>query len=203
MSDQNTQTLDTYQAQFANYIEGTPQVTKDDEGQAAWFRLAVKSLPHDAKILEIGSATGRDAAYIESLGYTVETTDAFDAAVEYLLSHGFNARKLNVLTDRIDGKYDLIIAAAVFLHFTEQDFRLVLEVLHENLADAGRLAIRLKNGEGEEWSSAKMESPRYFRYWNPSTLSKLLEECGYEIQSLSLEEDDKWLHVIVTSTRNN
>jgi hypothetical protein len=58
-------------------------------------------LPKTAAILELGSAHGRDADYIESLGYKIYRTDAVKAFVDYLQAKNHDASVLNA----IDGKY--------------------------------------------------------------------------------------------------
>jgi predicted TPR repeat methyltransferase len=182
MSNENQRTLATYQAQFANYIDGTPQVTNAEEAQGVWIADVLRGVPTDAKIFEIGSAFGRDADFIKSLGYEqVQASDAFDAAVEALQSKGYNAIKFDVLTDEFSTTYDVIFAAAVFLHFTEEDFKTALLKVNKALKVGGRFALSLKEGEGDEWTSAKMDAPRYFRYWTFETVIPVLESFGFKI----------------------
>jgi predicted TPR repeat methyltransferase len=168
----------------------------EHEAQAKWISDALAYAETSDKILEIGSAFGRDAEFMQALGYSPTLTDAFDAAVEYLHSNGHEATKLNVLTDKLEDEYKVIIACAVFLHFTEDEFRDVLMKLSDHIERDGVLAFSVKNGEGEEWSDEKMGAPRYFHYWNPQKIQPLLEESGYEVLNLRLEENDKWLYVI-------
>lgn len=197
MNEPNKKTLETYQNHFDNYIAGTPGVTEEHESQGVWIKEVLQYAQVADPVLEIGSAFGRDAAYMRALGYDPQVTDAFDAAVDYLRDHGFNATKLNVLTDEIEGKYKVIIACAVFLHFTESELRSVLTKLVDHIAAGGVLGFTLKNGEGEEWSDEKMDAPRYFHYWNVQTLQPILEDCGYGVISIRVVEGDKWLQVIV------
>ena len=190
----NDQTLEVYQRHFDRYVEGTVQETGPDHCQGKWIADVLERISPDAKILEIGSAFGRDARFMESLGYHPELSDAFDAAVEYLNENGFEARKLNVLQDNIGSTYDLIIASAVFLHFTEEDFRYVLQKLRKNINPGGVLAFSVKNGDGEEWSDHKMGELRYFRYWRTPEIEALLSESGYNLEDARESDDHKWLH---------
>jgi hypothetical protein len=196
MSGSNNETLQTYQDHFDRYIEGTAHETLEHEAQARWIRDVLTYAEVDDPILEIGSAFGRDAKYMQSLGYAPILTDAFDVAIEHLRDNGHDATKLNVITDEIEGDYKVIIACAVFLHFTESELRDVLVKLSGHILPDGVLAFSVKNGEGEEWSEEKMGAPRYFHYWSPQTIQPVLEECGYEMVDLRLEENDKWLHII-------
>ncbi len=67
-------------------------------------------------MLEIGSATGRDAAVLEARGLKVRRTDATPAFVDRLRADGVAADVLNVITDELGGPWDAIYAGAVFLH---------------------------------------------------------------------------------------
>lgn len=190
----NEQTLGVYERHFDRYIEGTVQETGLDHFQGRWVADILERIPKDGKILEIGSAFGRDARFMESLGYQPELSDAFDAAVEYLNQNGFKARKLNVLEDDITSTHDLIIASAVFLHFTEEEFRTVLQKIKNSLKPGGLVAFSVKNGDGEEWADHKMGEARYFHYWRAPEIEALLRESGYNLEDVRESDDHKWLH---------
>jgi SAM-dependent methyltransferase len=192
--DSNSKTLETYNEHFSNYIDGTVQVTSGFQAQWLEYLLSLRS--EDSRILELGSAFGRDAIFITGKGFTnFLATDAFDAAVEMLKAKGLNAKKLNLLTDAIEGEYDLILASAVFLHFTATEFNQVLAKIKAALSTDGILGFSVKNGSGEEWSDAKMGAPRFFHYWGEDDLRRTLDEVGYTIVDLRHSDDDKWIHV--------
>jgi len=193
----NETTLATYQENFDKYIAGTsPEVSGT---QQRWIDRVLARVDKSAPILEVGAAFGRDAAYMQDAGYTdVTVTDAFDAAVDALKERGFaDAKKLNVLTDELEGEYGLIFASAVFLHFTEREFETVLGKLHSHLGARGLLAFTVKEGNGEEWSSAKMDAPRFFHYWREVSLENTVQKCGYKILEIATNEEfgQKWLAV--------
>lgn len=196
--DSNAKTLATYDDNFSNYIEGTVQVTSGFQKQWLEYVLGLRS--KDDHILEVGAGFGRDATFILNEGYVQLTvTDAFDAAVAALLKRGFAARKLNLLLDDIEEDYDLIIAAAVFLHFTEDELRGVFAKLKGALSKNGILAFSVKQGNGEEWTNAKMDAPRFFHYWSAADIKRVLTECGYSIVDMRHTKDNKWIHVICAS----
>lgn len=193
----NETTLQTYQEHFNNYINKTFSETSGS--QKEWIDSILGRVSVDATILEIGSAFGRDAKYIQDAGYDITVTDAFDAAVNELKNRGFAATKLNILTDEPQGEYDLIFAFAVFLHFTEEELRLVLAKLKPHIKDDGLLAFSVKQGDGEEWTSEKMDGPRYFHYWQKEPLTELVQECGYELVEVgNIDDSQKWLAVTCT-----
>lgn len=177
MSDSNDRTLQSYGARVQAYIDGTAPVAG---GEAkTWIDSLLADLPPAASVFELGAAFGRDADYIRSRGFAIECADAVPGFVEVLRARGFAARLLNVLTDEFDGRYDLIFANAVLLHFTVDEFALVLAKLRGALAPGGRLGFSLKRGRGEEWSSAKIDAPRFFRYWEREDLPSFLRGAGF------------------------
>lgn len=196
----NQTTLKTYQDNFDKYIAGTPQEVSGT--QKEWLERVLDRVDRDASILEIGSAFGRDARYMMESGYgNLTVTDAFDAAVRTLNENGFaDAKKLNILTDELDGEYGLVYASAVFLHFNEQEFESVLDKAHRHLGAHGLLAFTVKQGEGEEWSDAKMSAPRFFHYWQEEPLRQTVQRHGYKILELVTNEEhsQKWLAVTCT-----
>lgn len=200
MGESNRKTLASYDATIQAYIDGTAQVVS---GAAKdWIDTAIADLPESPRVLELGSAFGRDAAYMAALGVEPECTDAVPGFVDHLRHKGFNARLLNILTDDVDNGYDLIIANAVLLHFTLEEFRLVLRKLKAALAEGGRLAFSLKAGEGEEWSDAKIGAPRFFRYWQPVAVRDELRQTGFTACTVELAHTERkhgdWLFVIAT-----
>lgn len=197
-SDSNAETLRSYQARTHEYVEGTHNVV--DGAAKDWIDRALSRLSAQAKILEVGSAFGRDAAYIKAQGFALECTDAVHAFVERLQSAGFNARQLNLLTDALPGPYDLILANAVLLHFNRSEFAFALKNVFRALAPGGRLAISLKRGQGEGWSNHKLDAPRFFFYWEQETLEPLLKDCGFREWAIAEAITDRlhteWLFVI-------
>lgn len=193
--DSNLKTLETYQRHFDRYIKNSASVTTGFWKQ--WFEYILSDIDKTARILEIGSASGRDAEFIRGKGYTnLLATDAFDAAIDELSKKGFQAKKFNILTDEIDGTYNLVIAGGVFLHFTETELSSAINKIKTHLSvDNGLLAFSVKIGQGEEWSSHKMDAPRYFHYWLQDELVQFVEENGYKTVDVRQTDDGKWLCV--------
>jgi SAM-dependent methyltransferase len=196
MSNANQKTIQVYDAHVDEYIASTPHqvvgVVKE------WLDEALADLPKDATILEIGSAFGRDAAYMQNLGYTVQCSDASKSFVELLQQKGLNVMKLNVITDDLGGPYDLVLANAVLLHFTRADTRRVLQKVFRSLKDGGRFAFTLKQGEGYEWRGNK-GAPRYFCYWTEEQLKRLLKSIGLTDVTIKADQvtaHSIWLQVI-------
>jgi 2-polyprenyl-3-methyl-5-hydroxy-6-metoxy-1,4-benzoquinol methylase len=188
----NELTLRSYEQGTQEYISGT---AAEVSGQTkVWIDRTLALLPKQARIIEIGSAFGRDSHYIESCGFSVERTDATHSFVTLLQGQGYSAHAFNIIRDAFNGTYDMIFANAVFLHFTAEEFEKVITKTHEALNSNGILSFSVKKGEGQEWSSAKINRPRYYCYWTPDALMEKLESAGFTI--LYTAEDGIFIQII-------
>jgi SAM-dependent methyltransferase len=193
----NDKTLQSYANHVQDYVAGTPQVV---EGEfKAWINRALKLVPKHGTVLELGSAFGRDAAYIESKGFKVIATDAVQGFVDLLRQSGHEARLLNVLTDDFGRGYDMLFANAVLLHFKPDQVKEILQKAYQSLKPGGVLVFSVKRGNGSAWSRAKLNAPRYFYYWERDDLEAMIQAIGFEIIELSnAVRSDKWLQVIAS-----
>ena len=198
MSNSNQQTIQTYEDHVQDYIDGTTQSV--DGILKEWLDKTLAMTAKDARILELGSAMGRDATYLQAQGYTVECTDVTEGFVEFLKQKGFNARKLDALTDDFGATYDLIFASAVLLHFTREETAQVLSKIYDALNDDGIFAFTLKEGEGEEWSEEKLGAPRFFCYWTADQIAEYLQDAGFEkidiLEGQVGARNVQWLQII-------
>ncbi len=201
MSGSNAGKLQSYAGHIQDYIDGTS--TKVEGGLKSWLDAALAGFSAEARIVELGSAFGRDAAYVLSQGFRIECTDAVSGFVQALEAKGFAARLFNALTDDLPGPYDLILANAVMLHFTRDELALVLGKMRRALGPGGRFAFSLKRGQGEAWSSEKIGAPRFFCYWEQDRLVPVLSDAGFSawtIDAASMQRAHaEWLFVIASA----
>jgi SAM-dependent methyltransferase len=196
----NARTISAYDQHAQRYIDRTARevagASKD------WLDRALAGVACDARILELGSASGRDAAYLQGLGYRVRCTDATPAFVAALRSRGIAASALNAITDDLPDGLDVVLANAVLLHFTRPEFAAVADKVRRALRPGGRFACTLKLGDGQEWSSDKLDAPRFFCYWREQRLRDALGAAGFtdiDIREAPGRAGDKdWLHVLAT-----
>jgi SAM-dependent methyltransferase len=172
----NVRTLAAYEAGVPQYLASTPQTLPP--GLVEWLETVLAPYPR-AHILEVGSGPGKIAEYLIERGHKVTLTDATAAFVEHLREQGHPARSFNVLKDPIPMGYQVILANAVFLHLTRPQLADTLRRLLAALPKGGRLAFTVKQGEGEDWSTAKLGAPRYFCYWQPEPLHDLVIAAGF------------------------
>lgn len=197
MNDENSKTLQSYESKFVEYV--TVTINTVQGSMKEWLDDATKGLPLDADILEVGSGSGRDAKYLHSKGYTVHCSDVPEGFLTILKAQGFDTRRLNVVTDGIDGIYDLVLANAVLLHFTDADMESVLSKVYNALSSNGRLAFSLMKGEGSQWTDNKIGASRYFNYWQQDELTELLHKTGFKTVDIKLTTNSKgveWLMVV-------
>jgi len=165
-----------------------------------WIDAGLALLTPNAHILEIGSAHGRDARYIESKGFRVERSDAANSFVNFLQQSGYEARLLNVLKDDLGGPYDMVFANAVLLHFNPEQAERVIRKVKDALVDGGLIVFSVKAGTGSGWSDKKLNDPRFFHYWQERPLRELLDGVGFSVvyfrHAKSGHDNNKWFHVI-------
>ncbi len=198
MQETNKTTIDSYEKGINEYIQNAPNkrggVVED------WIERSLQPLKLGAKILEIGSAYGRDARIIEEKGFYVEKTDATKGFVELLQKDDPNARMLNIITDDMDDRYDMIIANAVFLHFNDDETLLAASKVYDALNSGGVFSLTLKEGEGEAWQANKGMAPRFFNFWSKDGILKLLDTIGFTDISAWTDASDgsgtTWIMVI-------
>ena len=153
MSDDNAATLRTYEQAAQLYRERSARSALDD----GLIDLVTTHAPDGAHVLEIGSGPGFDADVLEERGFRVRRTDATAAFVEMQRAQGHEADLLDVRTDDVGGPYDVVFAQAVLLHIDRAELPGVLARLSAAVRPGGLLAVSLKEGDGEEWSSHKVE----------------------------------------------
>ena len=157
-------------------------------------------LPKNGTILEIGSATGRDARYFASKGYKVTCTDIIPEALEKLSKEGFETSEFDFRNEPKKewlNHFDGFFANAVLLHAPQDIFEKVIKNIPKFLKKNGIAAFSLKTGEGEEITKEKMDAPRYFNYHNEEEIRVLLSNLSFEIVSISYSDNNKWLFIII------
>lgn len=177
------------------------------EWVATEIEAFVTDLGGTGRVLEIGSGGGRDALELENRGMSVRRTDISKGFVELLRGSGFDADRLNPLTEdladpqRPGAPYDGIWACACLIHVAREDFGTVLGRLAEATRTGGRLHASVREGDGEDVSThGSAASPRRFveTYWRESALRAALKDTGWivsEVRRCIGKPDDHWLAV--------
>lgn len=145
----NTQrTVQSYEG-FAREYDTLVNARRPPHIEDALQRL-VQCLPLGGSVLEIGSGTGRDADFVESLGAVVRRTDATQAFLDLMAERGKKAELLNVMTDELGGgPYDGVLAMGVLIHVDREQVDPVLRKIHAALKPGGAFLVAMRKGEGE------------------------------------------------------
>lgn len=196
MTNDNDITIQSYNDHTEEYLRSMSSSTSDDIKR--WIDRMLKLVPLGGRVLELGSGAGRDATYMESLGYHVVATDAAQGFVDRLQKAGHETKQLNALTDEYGNDYDLLFANAVLLHFSPEDVKTVLRKAHDSLNEDGIMAFSVKQGQGSEWLTEKIDAPRQFYYWNKPDIEQLLKDSDFSIVEITEGKSRKasWHYVI-------
>ena len=129
MSIQNKKTLEAYQKVAKNYLESTKLANSTYKENAIrakkelqdFIKETFNEIPKGSKVLEVGSADGENAKYIQELGFDVTPSDVADDFLNAIKENGLNPIKFNILTDDFKDNYYAIFCWRVFVHFTKKD----------------------------------------------------------------------------------
>ncbi len=192
----NAVTLASYEAAADRYAAHQPAVAPVE--LLAFLAAMAGLLPAGGRVLEIGSATGHDAALLEARGLSVHRTDATGAFVEQLRSRGLEAEILNVITDELGGPWDGVYANAVLLHLDAGELACVLARTAGAVVSGGILGFTVKEGDGARWSMAKLDLPRHFIYWRPASLRAMVDASPWDLIALDRVAGacDDWLYCL-------
>jgi cyclopropane fatty-acyl-phospholipid synthase-like methyltransferase len=166
----------------------------------AFLDRVAASLGAGADVLELGSGTGDDARYLAGRGLAVQPSDGATSFVEAMRRAGLSPLRIDVLTDDLGGPWDSVVAFAMLLHLTPDELATVLDRIHGAVRPRGTLALSVKEGDGSAWSDHKLGLPRFFTYWRPEPLTRLLDEHGWTVDVLERHAGtrDDWILVIAT-----
>ena len=202
MSIENHTTIESYSKNTREYRLYTPQ---DRAGSSEimwdWIDRTVSYMPVGSKLLEIGSATSRDAKYIRSKNIEVQCSDAAASFVQQMRLEGEEALLLNVTTDPIPAGYSAIFANAVVPHFTSSDFQIVLKKVYDALPHEGIFSFSTKVGTGEQWVTEKSVGQRFIHYWNEEELLSFVTAVGFKLLYSSTNignlPNHSWINLIL------
>ncbi len=212
MSLQNQKTLEAYQKTASKYLANSIEHDELDIEKAKrkkeklqnFIRESFSSIPDGSKVLEIGSADGENAKYLESLGYDITASDVADDFIEAIKNNGLDPVKFNVLEDEFLEKYFGIFCWRVFVHFTKDDALKVIGKTYDALEKNGIFVFNAINREtrevDEEWvdfpGEYHMGIDRYYNYYCQEDLDNIIAKTDYEVLNFHKEggsENNKWL----------
>ncbi len=198
MDDNFDTTIQTYKDNFSKYVERT--VSEPSGEFKEWMDLFLSKLPEKGTVLELGSASGRDARYFSSKGFKVVCTDIIPEALENLSKEGFETHQFDFRDNprpEWNAKFDGFFANAVLLHATPDVFEKSLHNAIKVLKPDGVIAFSLKTGQGDKISYEKLDAPRYFKYYSKEELQAVINKLPVDVLEFSKVDEGKWFHVIL------
>lgn len=198
-------TVRAYDDSAAGYRDSTADLPDAVATAISRFSGAVSP---GARVLEIGSGPGRDAALLEGAGLRVRRTDVTPAFVEMMRADGYDADRVDPLSDDLADPaapgtpYDAVWANACLLHVDRDDLPTVVARLADATRPGGLLYASLKEGDGESWSvHGHVSSPRHFTYWREDPLRAVLDRGGWTVEHVAHGDGRlgaRWLEVLAT-----
>lgn len=138
-------------------------VKKEVEGvQKEWIDDLLFRLSENATIFEIGSATARDALYMEKTKPSIKVvcSDAEEGFITHLQKEGRKTINFDILKDSFDEniKYDAIYNHNLMIHFTLEEVQTVFEKIYGAIKNGGFISLSFAQGDNStlaEWNSKK------------------------------------------------
>ena len=198
------ETRDAYEVCFDEYASTTP--TAVEGAMQGWMDRTIRDMPKSARILEVGSGTGRDAEYFEKYGFTVIRSDVAPPFVSELRRLGHPALLLDAVLDELPCDLDLIFANAVVCHFERNQFARFLDRCSVSLKSGGILSFSTK------WSRRylsgkqqhRLSSVRKFSQWPTDELVSFLRRRDFEVEYIQvtggLRSENRWINVVARNS---
>lgn len=163
----------------------------------------ISMLPKEAKVLDAGCGSGRDAQYFKDYKLDVIGIDAAEKMVEEAKKNvkGVKFKHMNMMDMNFkDKSFDGIWAAASLLNNERADLPKILGELKRVLKDEGSFYVSVKEGEGEEIVKDEKynNEPRPVVYYKQVEIEEELKKAGFKVVYSSISESKdktRWIDV--------
>ena len=179
------------------YEHNARPVARRYEGMG--FRSAIDRLARmvrpDARVLELGCGSGRDAAYLLSLGVNVEATDGSTAMLEQ--ANELHPELLGRTTQLVlpgvlpypDGHFDAVMTWAMLMHLSAEDIPDVIREIARVTSSGGVLAYAVTTSRRGLSQSGDDPDGRHFTCFSVAEWERIHTAAGY-VTVDSEERDD-------------
>ncbi|MBV7260381.1 class I SAM-dependent methyltransferase [Erythrobacter crassostreae] len=188
-------TYDFYQAQAPHYSLN-PAL-----GPSRYLDQFLAQLAANARVLEIGCGSGRDAARMAELGFDVDATDGIPSMVTKANErHDLGARLMRFDELNTTAAYDAVWAHACLLHCPRSELPDILERIHSALRPDGFhfASFKLGDGEGRDLLGRlhNFPSPEWLRNLYSGARFEILEDVIFEGKACDGTQRD-WIALTV------
>lgn len=181
-NDEVARTRETYRQIAAVYA----QARRHRDVVAGHAERFAALTPAGGLVLDVGCGPGADTAVLQNhnvravgLDYSLAMMLAGRAQLELHLDFVQADMRHLPLGRCADGLW----CCAALLHLPRADVPAALQGFHRVLHPGGVLYLSMKLGEGEAWTSQSygQHAPRFFTYWQPDALDRLLAAANFTI----------------------
>ena len=184
-----------YESNAERYAEETISADMSEQ-----YQRFLPLLKKGAKILDVGSGSGRDACYFQKQGYQVtalEPSKNLCREIRKVFSREIVCSE--VQNYRPTERYDGIWACASLIHLKEEEVLHFFEKIDLYLEDSGIIYVSGKNGI----STGEVEDGRFFLEFTEQLVEKILtvnkqlklEQLWYT-EDVNSRKGFRWLNVI-------
>ncbi len=212
VSIQNDKTIKAYQTAAKEYLNNSKMIASKNKSNSSkskrkfqnFIKKTFKEIPVGRKVLEVGSADGENAKYIQKIGYNVTASDIADGFLNAIRDNGLTPIRFNLLKDDLKDKYNAIFCWRVFVHFTKKDSINALNRCYDALENNGLLIMNVINRDCKNVDNEWIDFPddyhlgvdRYFNYYSKEQFDELINNTRFKIKDFqdTIDEDGvKWL----------
>lgn len=154
----------------------------------------VKFLPPQAKIIDLGCGSGRDAVLFNNLGVDVLGIDFCANLLEIAKAHAPSAEFRLMDIENIDlplASFDGAWAACSLGHIAKTALPTVLQTIHSLLKDNGYFYLALKKGNGESLEKDSRYEGNFLKFWSyysEEELKQILQLAQFKIVDFATVE---------------
>ena len=189
--------MNYYDENAQEFFDGTV-----DADMSSHHEKFLKLMPDNAKILDAGCGSGRDAKLFKSLGYDVTAIDGSNKMCRLASEFsGIDVRHMQFQEINFDNEFDGIWASASLLHVPSDELDSVLMKLRNSLKENGILYASFKYGdfEGER-------NGRYFNDLTESAAIDIFEKNEFKVIETWIthdarpgREDERWTNILLNN----
>ncbi len=139
--------------------------------------------PTGGLVLDVGCGPGQYARALASHGLRAVALDLSLGMLHQAQVHGTirlvcaDMRHLPIANESVGGCF----ACASLLHLPRPQVPRTLAEFRRVLRTGGALYVGMKEGEGEEWVTDQEGGERFFAYYRPAELDRLIRAAGFDI----------------------
>jgi ubiquinone/menaquinone biosynthesis C-methylase UbiE len=192
VKDYNQITIDTYNKTAKEYAENVRGLIPTIE-----FEKFVKYVP-SGNILDIGCGSGVGARNLQERGLQVYGIDLSKELLRVSEKESPNSKFYKMDMRKLkfkDNYFDGIWQMASLIHLEKKDIPIALSEANRVLKFKGIIYVPVKMGEGEglEKDERYNNKEKYYAYYQPDEIEKLLTDANFEIlENYWIQYDDSY-----------